>query len=128
MNKNRKTIPQGTKIRASLQKEINSICPFCFNEDVGHFQIHHIDEDPSNNDIGNLLLFVQIAILKLQKGIFLRKTLLKRNKIFFFKTILRLHQLMLIQKIVAGKNKRIIQPLFSKMIQKSLLFQFSLLL
>lgn len=44
------------KIKAELQKEISSKCPFCPNEDVGHFQIHHIDQNPENNDIGNLLM------------------------------------------------------------------------
>ncbi len=55
-NKRRKSIPQKSKVRAELQKEIQSVCPFCDSEDVGHFEIHHIDEDPSNNLIANLLL------------------------------------------------------------------------
>ncbi|WBL24277.1 HNH endonuclease signature motif containing protein [Zunongwangia sp. HGR-M22] len=54
--KKRISIPQKNKVRAELQKEIGSVCPFCTNSDVGHFQIHHIDEDPSNNDSINLLL------------------------------------------------------------------------
>lgn len=49
--KYRKSIPQHNKVRAELQKEINSRCPFCNNDDVGHFEIHHIDENPSNNNI-----------------------------------------------------------------------------
>jgi hypothetical protein len=52
----RKTIPQEKKVRAVLQKEINSQCPFCPSEEVGHFEIHHIDENPSNNSQTNLLL------------------------------------------------------------------------
>ncbi|MEF3696227.1 HNH endonuclease signature motif containing protein [Desulfolutivibrio sp.] len=54
--KNRSRIPQEAKIRAQLQREICSVCPFCENDDVGHFQIHHIDGIPSNNEIENLLL------------------------------------------------------------------------
>lgn len=61
-------IPQENKIRAFLQKEIDSICPFCENDDVGHFEIHHIDEDPSNNDINNLLLLCPICHSKITKG------------------------------------------------------------
>lgn len=67
-NKNRIKIPKENKIRAELQKEINSICPFCDNDDVGHFEIHHIDEDPSNNDIKNLLLLCRICHSKITKG------------------------------------------------------------
>ena len=67
-NKSRKNIPQKNKVRAELQKEINSACPFCNNTDVGHFQIHHIDENPSNNDNTNLLLLCPICHSKITKG------------------------------------------------------------
>ena len=66
--KNRKSIPQKSKVRAELQKEINSVCPFCDNTDVGHFQIHHIDENPSNNNKENLLLLCLICHSKITKG------------------------------------------------------------
>jgi len=66
--KNRKEIPQKNKVRSELQKEINSICPICKNTDVGHFQIHHIDENPSNNDKYNLLLLCPICHSKITKG------------------------------------------------------------
>lgn len=65
-SKRRKSIP--LKTRAVLQKEINSKCPFCFNEDVEHFQIHHIDEDPSNNEHGNLLMLCANCHSKITKG------------------------------------------------------------
>lgn len=61
----RKTIPY--KIKALLQKEINSKCPFCDNKDVGHFQIHHIDENPSNNEFDNLLMLCPICHSKITK-------------------------------------------------------------
>lgn len=67
-NKKRKNIPQKNKVRAELQKEINSICPLCDNTDVGHFQIHHIDENPSNNSKSNLLLLCPICHSKITKG------------------------------------------------------------
>lgn len=57
MNKKIRTpIPQVNKVRALLQQEINSECPICNNKDVGHFEIHHIDYNPSNNEISNLIL------------------------------------------------------------------------
>lgn len=66
--KARVKIPQENKIRAQLQKEIASLCPFCENSDVGHFEIHHIDNDPSNNLTGNLLMLCPICHSKITKG------------------------------------------------------------
>lgn len=65
--KTRIKIPQINKIRAELQKEIQSVCPFCDNTDVGHFEIHHIDEDPSNNEIANLILLCPLCHSKITK-------------------------------------------------------------
>ncbi len=64
--KKRKSIPAKTK--AKLQKEIKSECPFCGNEDVEHFQIHHIDENPSNDVFDNLLLICPTCHSKITKG------------------------------------------------------------
>lgn len=64
--KPRKSIP--VKVRAVLQKEVNSICPICSNEDVEHFQIHHIDENPSNNELINLLMLCPNCHSKITKG------------------------------------------------------------
>lgn len=64
--KQRKTIPNKTK--ALLQREIKSQCPFCANEDVDHFQIHHIDETPSNNEFDNLLMLCPNCHSKITKG------------------------------------------------------------
>jgi hypothetical protein len=64
----RTKIPKENKVRAILQQEINSVCPFCDNSDVGHFQIHHIDENPSNNEIINLLLVCPTCHSKITKG------------------------------------------------------------
>ena len=66
--KARTNIPQLAKVKANLQKEIGSVCPFCDNEEVGHFEIHHIDENPSNNEVGNLLLLCPTCHSKITKG------------------------------------------------------------
>lgn len=66
-NKKRVPIPKVNKVRAELQKEIGSVCHFCTNNDVGHFQIHHIDEDPSNNKPFNLLLLCPNCHSKITK-------------------------------------------------------------
>ena len=76
----RKKIPQESKIRAELQKEISSCCPFCNSEEVGHFQIHHIDENPENNKFGNLLLLCSMCHSKITKGDIL-KTVVFQKKI-----------------------------------------------
>lgn len=64
--KSRSNVPE--KIRAGLQQEIDSTCPFCMNTDVGHFQVHHIDENPSNNDVENLLMLCPCCHSKITKG------------------------------------------------------------
>lgn len=65
--KTRISIPQLTKVRAFLQQEVNSQCPFCKSKDVGHFEIHHIDENPSNNDTKNLILICPTCHSKIEK-------------------------------------------------------------
>ncbi|WP_228429995.1 HNH endonuclease [Chryseobacterium binzhouense] len=66
VSKPRKTI--STKIRSILQKEIKSVCPICSNEDVEHFHVHHIDENPINNELENLLLLCPTCHSKITKG------------------------------------------------------------
>ena len=66
--KTRVKIPKENKVRAELQKEISSMCPFCNCTDVGHFQIHHIDENPSNNQMLNLILVCPTCHSKITKG------------------------------------------------------------
>ncbi|MBF4471529.1 HNH endonuclease signature motif containing protein [Flavobacterium sp. HJJ] len=77
--KPRKTIP--TKTRAILQKEIKSKCPICPNEDVEHFHIHHIDENPLNNEFSNLLMLCPICHSKITKNDILYETvkMIKEN-------------------------------------------------
>lgn len=68
MKKARTRIPQLNKVKAQLQQEVNSQCPFCKRKEVGHFQIHHIDQDPSHNEIHNLLLLCPTCHSKITKG------------------------------------------------------------
>lgn len=64
--KKRKPIPY--KLKATLQKEIGSVCPFCKNKDVEHFEIHHIDENPENNELSNLIMLCPTCHSKITKG------------------------------------------------------------
>lgn len=60
-------IPQESKVRAILQQENNSKCPNCESTEVGHFEIHHIDENPNNNSMENLILLCPICHSKITK-------------------------------------------------------------
>lgn len=64
----KKRIPVNAKTKTLLQKEVGSKCLFCGNEDVDHFEIHHIDENPSNNDFSNLLFLCPLCHSKITKG------------------------------------------------------------
>lgn len=67
--KGRTAIPMQRKLLAELQKEIHSRCPFCRSEEVGVFELHHIDDDPSHNDRNNLLLICPTCHAKIDKKI-----------------------------------------------------------
>jgi hypothetical protein len=78
--KKRPAIPQ--KIKALLQREINSKCVFCNNEDVDHFEFHHIDENPENNAQSNLLMLCPICHSKItKKDISTKKVLEMKNRL-----------------------------------------------
>ncbi len=72
-------IPRENKVRAELQKEIGSVCPFCDNSEVGHFEIHHIDDNPSNNDYKNLIFLCPICHSKITKGDISQTEVLKKK-------------------------------------------------
>lgn len=57
------------KTKAELQKEINSECPFCANNDVGCFEIHHLDGNPANNESSNLLMLCPTCHTKIEKDV-----------------------------------------------------------
>jgi hypothetical protein len=63
--KKRKYISQ--KVKATLQQEIHSKCPFCVSTEVGHFEVHHIDGNPENNDYMNLLMVCPTCHSKITK-------------------------------------------------------------
>ncbi|MBK8088889.1 MAG: HNH endonuclease [Chitinophagaceae bacterium] len=64
--KKRITIPNKTK--ALLQQEIDSKCPVCDSLDVDHFELHHMDENPENNEQANLLMLCPICHSRITKG------------------------------------------------------------
>lgn len=42
--------------RALLQQEVGSRCPICGDENVGEFQVHHLNGNPADTTLTNLLL------------------------------------------------------------------------
>lgn len=47
--------------RALLQQEVGSICPICGDENVGEFHVHHLNGDPSDTTLPNMLLICPIC-------------------------------------------------------------------
>lgn len=62
----RKRIP--TRVRSLLQKESGSRCPVCSNDEVEHHEVHHIDENPTNDGPGNLILLCRNCHGKVTAG------------------------------------------------------------
>lgn len=54
--------------RALLQKEIRSKCPFCPCEAVDTFEVHHINEDPSDDRFENELMVCPTCHSKITAG------------------------------------------------------------
>lgn len=74
--------PISPKMRALLQKESQSRCPFCSNEDVQHHEVHHIDENPANNDAFNLILICRNCHGKITQGaISMKDVIIIKNNI-----------------------------------------------
>lgn len=65
MAKRRVKVPE--KIRAKLQQEIESKCPLCADQNVDHFEVHHLDENPENNEFWNLLMLCRNCHSKITK-------------------------------------------------------------
>jgi len=56
-------------IKKKLQRDINSMCPFCGTDKVEIFEIHHMDNDPSNSVESNLLMLCANCHNEVTKGI-----------------------------------------------------------
>lgn len=56
MAKRRIPIPKPKEIRKLVKELYGNQCAYCGEKNRKILQIHHIDHDPSNNDIHNLVL------------------------------------------------------------------------
>ncbi len=66
MTKPRKSPSQ--RMRARLQREIGSECPFCGSQEVDTFEVHHLNEDPSDDRFENELMVCPICHAKITAG------------------------------------------------------------
>ena len=56
------------RMRALLQKEIESKCPFCDRRDVDTFEVHHLNEKPDDDTYNNELLVCPICHARITNG------------------------------------------------------------
>jgi len=75
-----------TRKRSSLLKqshllqEADSRCPFCQDSEVAIFEFHHIDGDPSNGDLSNLIAACGSFHSKIEKGILSQADVVTRKR------------------------------------------------
>lgn len=67
------------RVRALLQKEINSKCPFCSNEDVDTFEVHHLNEHPDDDRFDNELMVCPICHSKINVGTIPRNAVFQKK-------------------------------------------------
>jgi len=81
------------KLRRELQKEGDSKCPFCGNDDVAIHEVHHIDENPGNDVFENLIHVCGNCHSKITVGTINRET------------VVEIKQKLLTQKHIAISSK-----------------------
>jgi tetratricopeptide (TPR) repeat protein len=64
----KKRTPHKPATLKTLQSEIGSVCPFCQSKDVEQFEVHHINENPENNGLSNLIMLCPTCHSKITKG------------------------------------------------------------
>ena len=64
----KKRRPVSSLLSKKLYQEADNRCPFCGIADVAVLEIHHIDGDPSNNQIENLILVCGNCHSKITRG------------------------------------------------------------
>jgi len=78
MTKKRHTI-SALKQKQLLQ-EADSQCPFCGDRDVSTIEFHHIDGDPSDNDLRNLIVVCSSCHTRITKGIISEADIVTKKK------------------------------------------------
>lgn len=63
-----------------LLQEADSCCTFCHEHDVSTFEFHHIDGNPSNNEISNLIVVCSSCHTRITKGTITKSEVETRKK------------------------------------------------
>lgn len=66
-------------LRYRLQQEINSVCPFCPQQSVETFEVHHIDGDRARTVFDNLILLCRTCHIKAGQGTIIEETVLAKK-------------------------------------------------
>lgn len=83
----KKRIKVPLRLKATLQQEIDSECPFCNNRDIEVFELHHIDTDPSNNKFENLIMLCSSCHSKIEKKIITKEEVDKKKNQLALKSV-----------------------------------------
>jgi len=78
MPKKRVALSKTTEKRAF--QEANSKCGFCEEREIASLQIHHMDSDPANNMIGNLLVVCATCHTKITGGVISEADVLTKKR------------------------------------------------
>lgn len=78
MPKPRKKIPKLTE--KQMYQEANNSCSLCPESDVAVLELHHIDEDPSNNAPSNLIVVCSSCHTKITKGLYSTADVITRKR------------------------------------------------
>ena len=56
------------RMRALLQKEIDSCCPFCGSQEVDTFEVHHMNDNPEDDRLDNEIMVCPTCHSKITVG------------------------------------------------------------
>lgn len=113
------------KLRRELQKEVDSKCPFCDNDNVAIHEVHHIDENPGNDGFENLIHVCGNCHSKITVGTISRETVvnmkqnLRTQKNIVSSDLKNLHIQSTVTNITTGNNTSFaIKQAVRKVVQK----------
>ena len=82
MTKKRHTIPKRVEKRA--YQETGCACAFCQEKEIASLQVHHIDGDPANNQLENLLVVCATCHGKITGGVISQADVILQKRIAHF--------------------------------------------
>lgn len=68
------------RMRALLQKEIDSCCPFCGSQEVDTFEVHHMNDNPEDDRLDNEIMVCPTCHAKINVGTIPRNDVYKMKE------------------------------------------------